>query len=94
MYTSLAANVGDFHIYSSEIGTWKVCVKSFSLGPNVCLDGDIYWKGCVHWLSLFHVKYKPASAVPDGLYFVEIVRVCYYLCMYICKQYVLDILHK
>ncbi|KAL8118508.1 F-box protein At5g07610-like [Apium graveolens] len=61
--------VGNFHIYSSETKTWLVSVQSFSPGPDMYFDEGIYWKGCVHWLSPFHIKHERASAVPDGLYF-------------------------
>ncbi|KAL8118522.1 hypothetical protein AgCh_016154 [Apium graveolens] len=61
--------VGEFYIYSSETKTWRVSVQSFALAPYKYLDMGIYWKGCVHWLSTFHIEHERASAVPDGLYF-------------------------
>ncbi|KAL8118509.1 hypothetical protein AgCh_016147 [Apium graveolens] len=59
-----------FHIYSSKTKTWRVCVQSFALGADMYFDRGIYWKGCVHWLSIHDIKYELASDVPDGLYFL------------------------
>ncbi|KAK1362972.1 putative F-box domain-containing protein [Heracleum sosnowskyi] len=60
-------NAGDFQIYSSETGTWRVSVKSFTVDPGLNFTESVYLNGCVHWL--LDKKSVPKSAVSDCLYF-------------------------
>ncbi|KAK1362949.1 F-box domain containing protein [Heracleum sosnowskyi] len=66
---SPSENVGNFHIYSSETGTWKASVQSFTPAPGMNFLGGVYWNGCVHWLSDLMTKSEPESSLSDCLYF-------------------------
>ncbi|KAK1398464.1 F-box domain containing protein [Heracleum sosnowskyi] len=62
----------NFHIYSSETGTWKASIQSFHrpLGLSFNKSG-VYLNGCLHWLSILWDSHKdtPDSSVSDCWYF-------------------------
>ena len=59
-------SIGDFHVYSSQIGTWTLSVQSFCCPKGMYLDRGVYWHGCIYYLSEFDFT---GSTVFDGLYF-------------------------
>uniref|UniRef100_A0A164XAM9 F-box protein At3g26010-like beta-propeller domain-containing protein n=1 Tax=Daucus carota subsp. sativus TaxID=79200 RepID=A0A164XAM9_DAUCS len=59
-------SIGDFHVYSSQIGTWTLSVQSFCLPKGMYLDRGVYWHGCIYYLSDLNFT---GSTVSDGLYF-------------------------
>ncbi|KAK1363093.1 putative F-box family protein [Heracleum sosnowskyi] len=61
--------VGDFHIYSSATGTWRISVRSFTRAPGMYFKGAVYWHGCIHWLVHMNYKSETESFVSDCLYF-------------------------
>ncbi|KAK1362966.1 putative F-box domain-containing protein [Heracleum sosnowskyi] len=67
--TSRSPYTGDFHIYSSQTGTWKPSVQSFIPAPESNFLGGVYWNGCIHWLSELKSGSEPESTVSDCLYF-------------------------
>ena len=62
-------HIGDFHIYSSEIGTWTLSVQSFVVTPPMSMDNGPYWDGCIHWLGDLDFESVHVSTLSDGLYF-------------------------
>lgn len=61
--------IGDFHIYSSETGTWRLAVQSFFRSPDMELDIGVFWHGCIHWLGDLNLESVPGSTLSDCLYF-------------------------
>lgn len=68
-FTSGSPCAGNFHMYSSETGTWKTSFESFNLPPKVDFSGGVYWNGCIHWLSELNSELEPESTVSDCLCF-------------------------
>lgn len=67
--TSRSDSIGDFHVYSSQTGTWTLSVHSFYLARDMYLDHGVYWHGCIFWLGDLNFKPVPGSTVSHGLYF-------------------------
>ncbi|WOG83601.1 hypothetical protein DCAR_0102778 [Daucus carota subsp. sativus] len=59
---------GDFHIYSSETGTWRVSVQSFST-RGMHFKHGVYWNGSIHWLSRLESPLHSKSSLSECLYF-------------------------
>ncbi|KAK1353640.1 putative F-box domain-containing protein [Heracleum sosnowskyi] len=66
--TSQADSIGDFHVYSSETGTWSLSVQSFYLALDMCLEPGVYWHGCIYWLGDLNIQPVLGSTASDGLY--------------------------
>ncbi|KAL1832757.1 hypothetical protein ACET3Z_002408 [Daucus carota] len=61
--------IGDFHIYSSESGTWRVSGLSFYPGRGMHFKHGVYWNGSIHWISTLQASFHSKSSVSECLYF-------------------------